>query len=106
MAMHTALYRDHSDVGCVVHAHPPYATAFAVLNREIGRWAEAVARIRAAVRPGVPAVLLAHVAGLERHDAGREGDELQRRDEHVADEAVLDLGAGPALPLPVDAGFY
>jgi L-ribulose-5-phosphate 4-epimerase len=90
VAMHTALYQDHADVGCVVHAHPRYATAFAVANREIDCWVEAmamfglaegvpvaaygprgsdeaVANIRAAVRPGVPAVLLANHGLLVFH---------------------------------------
>ena len=67
----------------MIHTHSPYATAFAVANREIECWIEAmamfgladgvpvaayeprgsqqaVANIRAAVRPGVPAVLLAN----------------------------------------------
>lgn len=90
VAMHTSLYRDHPDVGCVVHAHPRYATVFAVANREIKCWVEAmamfgladgvpvaaygprgsdeaVANIRAAVRPGVPAVLLANHGLLVFH---------------------------------------
>ncbi|MBU2601522.1 MAG: class II aldolase/adducin family protein [Actinobacteria bacterium] len=90
VAMHTALYQDHPDVGCVIHTHPPYATAFAVANREIGCWIEAMAmfglaagvpvaaygprgseqalaNIRAAVRPGVPAVLLANHGLLVFH---------------------------------------
>jgi L-ribulose-5-phosphate 4-epimerase len=90
VAMHTALYQDRPDVGCVVHAHPRYATVFAVANREIKCWVEAmamfgladgvpvaaygprgsdeaVANIRAAVRPGVPAVLLANHGLLVFH---------------------------------------
>ena len=90
VAMHTALYRDRPDVGCVVHTHSPYATAFAVANRPIGCWIEALAmfgladgvpvasygprgseqavsNIRAAVRPGVPAVLLANHGVLVFH---------------------------------------
>jgi L-ribulose-5-phosphate 4-epimerase len=90
VAMHTAMYRDRPDVGCVVHTHSPYATAFAVANRPIGCWIEAlamfgladgvpvaaygprgseqaVANIRAAVRPGVPAVLLANHGVLVFH---------------------------------------
>ena len=35
VAMHTAMYHDRPDVGCVVHTHSPYATAFAVANRPI-----------------------------------------------------------------------
>ena len=90
VAMHTALYRDHPDVGCVVHVHPPCATVFAAANQEIKCWVEAmamfglgdgvpvaaygprgsdqaVANIRAAVRPGVPAVLLANHGLLVFH---------------------------------------
>ena len=90
VAMHTALYEDHPDVGCVIHTHSPYATAYAVARRPIGCWvealamfgltagvpvagygprgsAEAVASIRAAVIPGVPAVLLANHGVLVFH---------------------------------------
>jgi L-ribulose-5-phosphate 4-epimerase len=90
VAMHTALYADYPEVGCVVHTHSPYATAYAVARRPIGCWiealamfglaagvpvaeygprgsAEAVANIRAAVIPGVPAVLLANHGVLVFH---------------------------------------
>jgi L-ribulose-5-phosphate 4-epimerase len=90
VAMHTALYEDHADVGCVLHTHSPYATAYAVAQRPIGCWVEAlamfglptgvpvaaygprgsdqaVANIRAAIRPGVPAVLLANHGVLVFH---------------------------------------
>ena len=88
--MHTAMYADNAEVGCVLHTHAPYATAFAVANRPIDCWIEAmamfgladgvpvaaygprgseqaVANIRAAVRPGVPAVLLANHGILVFH---------------------------------------
>jgi L-ribulose-5-phosphate 4-epimerase len=90
VAMHTALYADHPEVGCVVHTHSPYATAYAVARRPIGCWVEAlamfglasgvpvagygprgsgeaVANIRSAVVPGVPAVLLANHGVLVFH---------------------------------------
>lgn len=90
VAMHTALYEDHPEVHCVIHTHSPYATAFAVANREIGCWVEAmamfglpdgvplaaygprgseqaIANIREALRPGVPAVLLANHGVLVFH---------------------------------------
>ncbi len=83
VAMHTAMYQDHPDVGCVLHTHSPYATAYAVARRRIECWieamamfgladgvpvagygprgsAEAVAHIRQAATAGVPAVLLAN----------------------------------------------
>ena len=90
VAMHTAMYADHPDVGCVLHTHSPYATAYAVARRPIGCWVEAlamfglaagvpvagygprgssqaVAGIRAAITPGVPAVLLANHGVLVFH---------------------------------------
>ena len=90
VAMHTALYQDDPSVGCVIHTHSPFATAFAVAQRPIGCWIEAlamfglpdgvpvaaygprgsdqaVANIRAAVTPGVPAVLLANHGVLVFH---------------------------------------
>lgn len=90
VAMHTAMYADNPDVGCVLHTHAPYATAFAVAGRPIDCWIEAmamfgladgvpvaaygprgsvqaVANIRAAIRPGVPAVLLANHGILVFH---------------------------------------
>jgi len=90
VAMHTAMYADHPDVGCVLHTHSPYATAYAVAHRPIGCWVEALAmfglatgvpvagygprgseqamaNIRASVTPGVPAVLLANHGVLVFH---------------------------------------
>jgi L-fuculose-phosphate aldolase len=90
VAMHTAMYADQPDVGCVLHTHSPYATAYAVAHRPIGCWIEAlamfglpdgvpvagygprgsdeaVANIRAAASPGVPAVLLANHGVLVFH---------------------------------------
>ncbi len=90
VAMHTAIYADHPEVGCVLHTHSPYATAYAVAHRPIGCWvealamfglaagvpvagygprgsAQAVASIRASVLPGVPAVLLANHGVLVFH---------------------------------------
>ncbi len=90
VAMHTAMYADQPDVGCVLHTHSPYATAYAVAHRPIGCWVEAlamfglatgvpvagygprgseqaIASIRASVVSGVPAVLLANHGVLVFH---------------------------------------
>jgi L-ribulose-5-phosphate 4-epimerase len=90
VAMHTAMYADRDDVGCVIHTHSPYATAYAVARQPIDCWIEAlamfgladgvpvagygprgsdeaVAEIRRAVRPGNPAVLLANHGVLVFH---------------------------------------
>ena len=83
VAMHTAVYQDRPDTGCVIHTHSPYATAFAVANRPIEGWSEAfgifgledgvplaaygprgselaITNIRAAMTPKTKAVLLAN----------------------------------------------
>jgi L-fuculose-phosphate aldolase len=90
VAMHTAMYADRADVGCVLHTHSPWATAYAVARKPIDVWVEAlamfglgdgvpvagygprgsdqaIAEIRAAVRPGNPAVLLANHGVLVFH---------------------------------------
>ncbi len=90
VSMHTAMYADQPGVGCVLHTHSPHATAYAVARRPIGCWVEAlamfglasgvpvagygprgsdqaIANIRAAVIPGVPAVLLANHGVLVFH---------------------------------------
>jgi L-ribulose-5-phosphate 4-epimerase len=90
VAMHTAMYAERPDVGCVLHTHSPYATAYATARRRIGCWIEALAmfglaegvpladygprgsdravsNIRSAVLPGVPAVLLANHGVLVFH---------------------------------------
>ena len=90
VAMHTAMYADRPDVGCVLHTHSPYATAYAVAQRPIGCWVEAlamfglptgvpvagygprgsdeaVANIRGAVVPNVPVVLLSNHGVLVFH---------------------------------------
>ena len=90
VAMHTVMYQDHPDVGCVLHTHSPYATAYAVARRPIGCWveamamfgladgvpvadygprgsAQAVANIRSAATTGGPAVLLANHGVLVFH---------------------------------------
>ena len=43
VAMHTAVYADNSEVGCVLHTHSPFATAYAVAQQPIGCWIEALA---------------------------------------------------------------
>jgi L-fuculose-phosphate aldolase len=46
--MHTAVYRERPGVRSVVHTHSPYATAFAVANRPLECYAEALARLGSA----------------------------------------------------------
>lgn len=87
--MHTSMYRTPG-VSCVIHTHAPGATAFAVAQRPVEPWIEAmamfgmadgvpvaaygprgseqsVANIHAALLPGTPAVLLANHGLLVFH---------------------------------------
>jgi L-fuculose-phosphate aldolase len=125
VAMHTAMYQDRIDVGCVLHTHSPFATAFAVANRSIDCWIEAlamfglaagvpvaaygprgsevaVANIRQAVREGGPAVLLANHGVLVFHRnvelAVLVGGVIEE-----AAQAAINAGAiGGPVEIPVD----
>lgn len=125
VAMHTAMYQDRDEVGCVVHTHSPYATAFAVAHRPIGCWVEAlamfglpdgvpvagygprgseqaVANIRAAVRPGNPAVLLANHGVLVFHRTPDLAVLVGGVIEEAAQAAINASGIGGAVEVPED----
>jgi L-ribulose-5-phosphate 4-epimerase len=123
VAMHTFLYRHDGEVGGVLHTHAPGATAFAVARRPIDCWIEAmamfgladgvpvagyaprgseqaVANIGAALRPGVPAVLLANHGVLSFHRTA----ELAVLVNGVVEEAAQAALAAHAIggPVPVE----
>ncbi|MFI5063135.1 MAG: class II aldolase/adducin family protein [Streptosporangiales bacterium] len=123
VAMHTAMYADHPDVSCVLHTHSPYATAYAVAGRPIGCWvealamfglpdgvpvagygprgsAEAVANIRAAVRPGVPAVLLANHGVLVFHRTPDLAIMVGGVVEEAAQAGINAVGLGGPVEIP------
>ena len=125
VAMHTAMYQDRAEVGCVIHTHSPYATAFAVANRPIGVWVEAlatfglaggvpvagygprgsdqaVANIRAAVLPGNPAVLLANHGVLVFHRTPDLAVLVGGVIEEAAQAAINASGIGGAVEIPDD----
>lgn len=125
VAMHTAMYQDRPDVGCVLHTHSPFATAYAVAHRPIGCWIEAlamfglpdgvpvaaygprgsdlaVANIRAAVRPGVPAVLLANHGVLVFHRTADLAVLVGGVVEEAAQAAVNAAGLGGPVEIPAD----
>jgi L-fuculose-phosphate aldolase len=125
VAMHTAMYADHDDVGCVIHTHSPYATAYAVAHQPIGCWVEAlamfglpdgvpvasygprgsehaIANIRAAVVPGVPAVLLANHGVLVFHRTPDLAIMVGGVVEEAAQAGINAVGLGGAVPIPTD----
>jgi len=125
VAMHTAMYLDHPDVGCVLHTHSPYATAFAVARRPIGCWVEAlamfglptgvpvaaygprgsdesVANIRSAIVPGVPAVLLANHGVLVFHRTPELAIVVGGVVEEAAQAAINAASIGGAVEIPAD----
>jgi L-ribulose-5-phosphate 4-epimerase len=125
VAMHTAMYADHPDVGCVLHTHSPYATAYAVARRPIGCWVEAlamfglapgvpvagygprgsdeaIASIRAAVTPGVPAVLLANHGVLVFHRTPELAILVGGVIEEAAQAGINAGGLGGPAEIPAD----
>jgi L-ribulose-5-phosphate 4-epimerase len=124
VAMHTAMYADQPDVGCVLHTHSPYATAYAVARRPIGCWVEAlamfglpsgvpvagygprgsdqaVANIRAAVTGG-PAVLLANHGVLVFHRTPDLAILIGSVVEEAAQAGVNASGLGGPVEIPAD----
>ncbi len=125
VAMHTAMYQDGPEVGCVVHTHSPFATAFAVANRPIDCWIEAlamfglpdgvpvaaygprgseasIANIRRAVRPGVPAVLLANHGVLVFHRSADLAILVGGVVEEAAQAAINAQALGGPVEIPGD----
>jgi L-ribulose-5-phosphate 4-epimerase len=125
VAMHTAMYADHPEVGCVLHTHSPYATAYAVAHRPIGCWVEAmamfgladgvpvagyaprgsdeaIASIRAAVTPGVPGVLLANHGVLVFHRTPDLAILAGGVIEEAAQAGLNASGLGGPVEIPVD----
>ena len=123
VAMHTAMYADQPETGCVLHTHSPFATAFAVANRPIDCWiealamfgfpdgvpvaaygprgsAESIANIRAAIRPGVPAVLLANHGVLVFHRTPDLAVLAGGVVEEAAQAAINASGIGGAVAVP------
>jgi L-fuculose-phosphate aldolase len=123
--MHTAIYLDQAKVGCVIHTHSPYATAYAVAHQPIGCWVEAlamfgladgvpvarhaprgsqqaVANIRAAATPGVPAVLLANHGILLFHRSPDLAILVAGVIEEAAQAGINAVGLGGAVPIPAE----
>jgi len=121
--MHTAIYQELDDVGCVLHTHSPYATAFAVAGRPIECWTEAmaifglsagvrvaaygprgsdaaVANIRELLEPGTPAVLLANHGVLAFHRTPEETVRVNVVLEETAQAAILAGAVGGAQRIP------
>ena len=125
VAMHTAMYQDHADVGCVLHTHSPYATAYAVAQRRIECWieamamfglaegvpvasygprgsAQAVANIRQAATAGVPAVLLANHGVLVFNRTPELAILVGGVVEEAAQAGLNAVGLGGPVEIPAD----
>jgi L-fuculose-phosphate aldolase len=123
VAMHTAMYVDNPDVNCVIHTHSPYATAYAVAHRPIGCWVEAlamfglasgvpvtdygprgsdlaVANIRSAIKPGVPAILLANHGVLVFHRTPELAIMVGGVVEEAAQAGINAAGIGGPVEIP------
>jgi L-fuculose-phosphate aldolase len=125
VSMHTAMYAKRPDVGCVIHTHSPYATTFAVANRPIDCWiealamfgladgvpvaaygprgsAQAVANIHEATRTGGPAVLLANHGVLVFHRTADLAILVGGVVEEAARAAINAMALGGPVEIPRD----
>jgi L-fuculose-phosphate aldolase len=125
VSMHTAMYAARPDVGCVIHTHSPYATTFAVANRPIDCWIEAlamfgladgvpvaaygprgseqaVANVHAAARMGGPAVLLANHGVLVFHRTADLAVLVGGVVEEAAQAAINAMALGGPVEIPRD----
>ena len=123
--MHTAIYADHPEAGCVIHTHSPYATAFAVARRRIDCWiealamfglaegvpvadygprgsAQAVANIHAAVPAGGCAVLLANHGVLVFHRTPAQAIQVGSIVEEAAQDAINAMALGGPVAIDPD----
>lgn len=123
--MHVSRYVEDPTVGCVVHTHAPFATAFATANSPIGCWIEALAMfglatgvplagygprgsqqavslIREAIVPGVPAVLLANHGVLVFHRTPELAVLVNGVVEEAAAAGYHALALGGPVELPPD----
>jgi L-fuculose-phosphate aldolase len=121
--MHTTVYQDRPETGCVVHTHSPFATAFAVANRPIEGWSEAfgifgleegvpvaaygprgsdqaIANIRAVMTPKTKAVLLANHGVLAWAPQAPAAVQLGVIIEEAAQSAILAGSIGGAKVVP------
>jgi len=123
--MHTAIYHDLPEAGCVIHTHAPYATAFAVARRPIDCWiealamfgladgvpladygprgsAEAVANIRDAIKGGAPAVLLANHGVLVFHRTPEQAVNVLGIVEEAARDAIHAIALGGPVAIETE----
>jgi len=123
--MHTAIYADQQDAGCVIHTHSPYATAFAVARRKIDCWieamamfglaggipvaaygprgsAQAVANIRKALASGGCAVLLANHGVLVFHRTPEQAVLIGGIVEEAARDAITAMAVGGPIEIEPD----
>lgn len=121
--MHTAIYQERPQAGCVIHTHSPYATAFAVANRPIECWTEgfgifglddgvpvagygprgskeSIDNIRQALRERTKAVLLANHGVLAWEQTPAATVQVGVLVEEAAQSALLAAQIGGARVIP------
>jgi L-fuculose-phosphate aldolase len=123
IAMHTAIYAERPETGCVLHTHAPFATAFAVANRPLEGWTEAfgifgledgvplaaygprgseqaIRNIKQALTPKTRAVLLANHGVLCFHTTPALAMQINTIVEEAAQAAIYAGAIGGAKVVP------
>jgi L-fuculose-phosphate aldolase len=121
--MHRVIYQERPQMGCVIHTHSPYATAFAVANKPIECWTEgfgifglddgvpvagygprgsreSVDNIRQALRERTKAVLLANHGVLAFEQTAAATVQVGILVEEAAQSALLAAQIGGAQVIP------
>lgn len=100
IAMHTTIYQERPETGCVLHTHSPFATAFAVANRPIEGWTEAFGIF--GLEDGVP--LAAYGARGSEQALRHIRDALTQKTRAVllANHGVLCFHSTPALTVQMN----
>lgn len=123
IAMHTLIYQERPETGCVLHTHAPFATAFALANKPIEGWTEAfgifgledgvplaaygargseqaLRNIKSVLTPKTRAVLLANHGVLCFHTTAAQAAQVNMIVEEAAQAAIYAGTIGGAKVVP------
>lgn len=97
--MHRVAYQERPDIGCVIHTHSPFATAFAVAARPIECWSEPLSIF--GMSDGIPVVPYARRGSQDAMEKIREALLPGRRALLLQNHGVLAFGADTGAAVQV-----
>ena len=100
ISMHTLIYQERQDTGCVLHTHAPFATAFAVANKPIEGWTEAFGIF--GLEDGVPLAAYGARGSAQAIQNIKSALTAKTRAVLLANHGVLSFHTTPALAAQVN----